>query len=224
MTYEQRYIDIDQDSSQKSKRQGEAEFSITMTVRRKHLLNINQLKKNLKTQLKIQDLISHNFQNQDFYSWLNGDISEIYIHEGRKICNPVDGDKKLLLAGEPGVNYNLKLILGRVSFDASNDYNKLFISPDLISIKHLNDIYFGRETTMVHMIKNRSQKSQSYDLLINEYFPFYIQLYLKDVKAFIYSPTTHDPSDGKWINEGAQRREITDFGISFDKGKFHFDV
>ena len=68
MTYEQRYTDIDQDSSQKSKRQGEAEFSITMTVRRKHLLNINQLKKNLKTQLKIQDLISHNFQNQDFYS------------------------------------------------------------------------------------------------------------------------------------------------------------
>jgi hypothetical protein len=135
----------------------------------------------------------------------------------------------MLLDGEPGLNYNLNLLLGWISYDGSTNFKQLYETGDLLSKRHFNDIYFAKKLSFVHLLKNQSNKTLSVSIF--EFFPSYLKMYTKDIKMSIYSPGGEDMDLGQewhsYIPKGYTKKEYNDYTLNFDKGTiglwFRFD-
>ena len=127
-------------------------------------------------------------------------------------------DTKVLLAGEPGVGYNLKLLLGWINYQDKISSEPLFYTQDLVSKKHFNDIYYDRKLSFVHMVKNQSNKTQ--DITLSEFFPHYLQMYTKDIQIDIYSSVNGDTEghSHSFISTNSTKRECTDYKLGFSQG------
>lgn len=122
----------------------------------------------------------------------------------------------VLLDGEPGLNYNLNLLMGWISYDKSTNFKDLYQTGDLLSKRHFNDIYFARKVSFVHLLKNQSNKTLSVSIF--EFFPSYLRMYTKDIKMSIYSPSKESVNFYSYIPQGYTEEQYNDYKLHFEKG------
>lgn len=140
-----------------------------------------------------------------------------------------------MLKADPGISYNLKLFLGWIDYeDSEHKLSSSFLNtPEALqSVKNFNDIYFEKHVTFTHLVKNVHSENKTLSVSIFEYFPFYLQLYTKDIQIDIFKPPMNNteaktaksevehgiefPQSG-YVPNGYVRHEYKDYQLDFDK-------
>ena len=130
--------------------------------------------------------------------------------------------KQILLDAQPGVEYNLKSLLGWIDNNDPKRFEKLFFRDVLYSRKHFNEVYFRKEASFIHLIRN--DYHESLNITINEFFPFYMQPYTKDMKITLYKPRNDIEDDENFyihahslVPNNYASYEYTGYGFEFEK-------
>lgn len=72
--------------------------------------------------------------------------------------------------------------------------------------------------SFLHMVKNQSNRT--YSLAVHEFFPFYLQMYTKDIQLDVYKPGAEETEQvtDAYVPKGYTKHEYKHYRLDFDKG------